>query len=207
MIKHRNKLQPRKKSLQVLQMPIALFSWGIVSYIIELAILVLRPLWTSGWVRESWVRQNSFSCQGLMLIGGIDCHWWVGVRNSKCRGLYLDCINDIRTTSTRSSSAKQHVVSMIFSDRSVGLCRRYTSGTCLPPFITTIASQATSLSWRTLRICLTHISMKTFTMTLTIYRSTDDQKFERCPSYLRYQCCVRRTLYHHVCLGTCIDRL
>ena len=115
MIKHRNKLQPRKKSLQVLQMPIALFSWGIISYIIGLAILVLRPLWTSGWVRESWVRQNSFSCQGLMLIGGIDCHRWVGVRDPECRGLYLDCVDDIRTSFTRSSSAKQHTVSMIVS--------------------------------------------------------------------------------------------
>lgn len=53
LIKHRYKDQPRKKSLHVLQMLLALFSWGIISYIIGLAILALRPLWTTGWMRSS----------------------------------------------------------------------------------------------------------------------------------------------------------
>ncbi|KAL8862774.1 MAG: hypothetical protein Q9178_000716 [Gyalolechia marmorata] len=55
MLKHAAKEEPRWRSQWVLQMPVALFSWSVISYLVGLALLVVRPLWTMGWVKESWV--------------------------------------------------------------------------------------------------------------------------------------------------------
>ncbi|KAL8824689.1 MAG: hypothetical protein Q9170_008076 [Blastenia crenularia] len=55
MLKHANKNEPRWLSQWVLNMPIALFSWSVISYLIGLAVLVVEPLWNEGWVREGWI--------------------------------------------------------------------------------------------------------------------------------------------------------
>lgn len=55
MLKHREKEEPRWRSQWVLNMPIALFSWSVISYLVGLALLVVRPLWQVGWERDGWV--------------------------------------------------------------------------------------------------------------------------------------------------------
>ncbi|KAI9826304.1 MAG: hypothetical protein M1832_000221 [Thelocarpon impressellum] len=55
MLRRPGEAAPRDHHLWVLQVPITLFSWGVISYIVGLAVLVLRPLWTAAWGRESWV--------------------------------------------------------------------------------------------------------------------------------------------------------
>ncbi|KAI4231530.1 MAG: hypothetical protein LQ349_005554 [Xanthoria aureola] len=55
MLKHREKEEPRWRSQWVLNMPIALFSWSVISYLVGLALLVVRPLWQVGWERDGWI--------------------------------------------------------------------------------------------------------------------------------------------------------
>ncbi|KAI4256444.1 MAG: hypothetical protein L6R42_006220 [Xanthoria sp. 1 TBL-2021] len=55
MLKQREKEEPRWRSQWVLNMPIALFSWSVISYLVGLALLVVRPLWKVGWERDSWI--------------------------------------------------------------------------------------------------------------------------------------------------------
>ncbi|KAI4094709.1 MAG: hypothetical protein LQ339_007432 [Xanthoria mediterranea] len=55
MLKHREKEEPRWRSQWVLNMPIALFSWSVISYLVGLALLVVRPLWRVGWERDGWI--------------------------------------------------------------------------------------------------------------------------------------------------------
>ena len=55
MLKRRGKDEPRKHHLWVLGTPIALFSWAVISYMIGLAVLILRPFWTAAWNQDSWV--------------------------------------------------------------------------------------------------------------------------------------------------------
>ncbi|KAL8651759.1 MAG: hypothetical protein Q9226_004564, partial [Calogaya cf. arnoldii] len=54
MLQQRDKEEPRWRSQWVLNMPIALFSWSVISYLVGLALLVVRPLWKVGWERDSW---------------------------------------------------------------------------------------------------------------------------------------------------------
>ena len=55
MLKRSGKDEPRKHHLWVLQTPIALFSWAVISYMIGLGVLVLRPFWTAAWNKDCWV--------------------------------------------------------------------------------------------------------------------------------------------------------
>ena len=59
MLKRRGKDEPRKHHLWVLQTPIALFSWAVISYMIGLGVLILRPFWTAAWNRDCWVSSVS----------------------------------------------------------------------------------------------------------------------------------------------------
>ncbi|KAL8781089.1 MAG: hypothetical protein Q9213_006171 [Squamulea squamosa] len=54
MLTHARKEEPRWRSQWLLQMPIALFSWSVISYLVGLALLVVRPLWKVGWERDGW---------------------------------------------------------------------------------------------------------------------------------------------------------
>ena len=60
MLKRPSEDRPRDHHLWVLQVPITLFSWGVISYIIGLAVLVLRPLWIVAWNRDCWVSFRIF---------------------------------------------------------------------------------------------------------------------------------------------------
>ncbi|MDI1486747.1 MAG: hypothetical protein OHK93_006008 [Ramalina farinacea] len=48
MLRQMDRNEPNRKCLWTLQVPISLFSWGAISYIIGLAVLILRPLWEGG---------------------------------------------------------------------------------------------------------------------------------------------------------------
>ncbi|KAL8870609.1 MAG: hypothetical protein Q9174_003388 [Haloplaca sp. 1 TL-2023] len=61
LLKHRDKNEPRWRSQWILQMPIALFSWGVIFYLGGLALMVCEPLWKEGWGRGSWVCAIRFS--------------------------------------------------------------------------------------------------------------------------------------------------
>ena len=57
MLRQAERNEPNRKCLWTLQVPISLFSWGAISYIIGLAVLILRPLWEEGgWGVGDWVR-------------------------------------------------------------------------------------------------------------------------------------------------------
>ena len=45
MLRQADRNEPNRKCLWTLQVPISLFSWGAIGDIIELAVLILRPLW------------------------------------------------------------------------------------------------------------------------------------------------------------------
>ncbi|KAL8837079.1 MAG: hypothetical protein Q9176_005948 [Flavoplaca citrina] len=55
MLKQRDKDEPRWRSQWVLNMPIALFSWSVISYLVGLALLVVEPLWKVGWEKDGWI--------------------------------------------------------------------------------------------------------------------------------------------------------
>lgn len=65
MLKQREKDEPRWRSQWVLNMPIALFSWSVISYLVGLALFVVRPLWKVGWERDGWVCCSFFGFESL----------------------------------------------------------------------------------------------------------------------------------------------
>ena len=60
MLKQRDKDEPRWRSQWVLNMPIALFSWSVISFLVGLALLVVEPLGKVGWEKDGWVCFLSF---------------------------------------------------------------------------------------------------------------------------------------------------
>lgn len=68
MLKQRDKDEPRWRSQWVLNMPIALFSWSVISYLVGLALLVVEPLWKVGWEKDGWVCFLSFVFSFLLLL-------------------------------------------------------------------------------------------------------------------------------------------
>lgn len=56
-----DKTKARWASLFALQVPIMLLSYALISYIVGLALLVMRPIWNDPWGTNSLVRVSSIS--------------------------------------------------------------------------------------------------------------------------------------------------
>lgn len=65
----RRKLKARWASLFALQVPIMLLSYSLISYVVGLAVLVMRPLWNGPWDTNGPVRVSIISNKLLMLYG------------------------------------------------------------------------------------------------------------------------------------------
>ena len=50
--------KPSPYNLWILQSPVALFSWAVISYMVGLGVLILRPLWTEAWSQDHWVSNS-----------------------------------------------------------------------------------------------------------------------------------------------------